>query len=287
MASQDETKGTYASFPISTKHAGMTAAESFDVGGNDIKTVFQRYSTGFKALKNSPWGRANPYKPDNLEDGIADFACFYALQPNAFDEKASQLGACVLISALLITVSLPTYFSPSNEYDSCDDDETCNKHMTYRVFAGLMLCSSALFFISILFSVFELMLLTRPYTEVDTLVTWLTIGRPCDLIVQLSNYAGVILLVLGAMIFGYLAYPPRDANLYLIVMGASVVIIMYGAIKCGSFGTEIQQGRIKTFLSAFCDRETGELRPEFQGPVKEREAELADAIDRAVKSPET
>jgi hypothetical protein len=111
-----------------------------------------------------------------VQDSAADWACCVALQEDYFDCKLQQTYSTVLVSALLVTITLPLCIAPPPDSSHCPDDE-CGNYLTFRAYNLLLGAATSSFLLSILTSVQLVQAATRPYTKVDTLVLWLNEGN--------------------------------------------------------------------------------------------------------------
>ena len=259
---------------VATSARGFTAKTGppsnwwgIDETHHDMKTQLQRYDRAFHTISQS----GVTLKKGVGLDTVNDFACLYALQVNGFEEKSTQVGTIVLVAALLITMVLPTALSPQ-PFPRCNpnmaDDESlagCVTDSLYSTYIVMVLISVAAFTLSILFSISLIQALTRPYTEMDTLVVWMRLGRLMQAATNASLTVGIVTTYAQVLFAIFLSYP--EDNQAIPYCGVAIFIfttLIYLVInaKENLLSNESQHVRSLAFAKAFCD-EQGQLTPYF------------------------
>ena len=179
-----------------------------------------------------------------------------------FEEKATQLGTSVLISALLVTMVLPAALAPQpfascEAGDSTDPLGDCTYDVLYNVYTAFLLASLSAFFLSILVMMAAMRAITRPYTNMDTLVVWMKKGRYCQGVADQGTVLGSISLLIAIVValfahFTHLSWLPYFASCMIV---AIVSLWLHLTASTGRLCNEMQDSRARAFTAAFCDAE--------------------------------
>jgi hypothetical protein len=282
VLAEGEIKTSQRGFTATTHRPG-TQWLGLDETNYDEKTLLQRYDRAFNTLSRC----GARLREGTGVDSKVDFACFYALEKDVFTDKSTQVATVALVAALLITMVLPTALSPqAMPLCSTADDailEGCATDVLFSVYMVMLLLSTWAFTLCILCVILMVRVLTRGYTDMDTLVLWMNYGRPLEGLSNVFMYVGVIAIWVQLVVGYFLSYPTNELGVpyfALALLIVIVVLVLTFEIKVGQAGYEAQDVRCRAFAEAFCN-DDGQLKEEFRKIAwAEEEAKKVVVVDK-------
>ena len=282
VLAEGEIKTSKRGFTATTHRSG-TQWLGLDETNYDEKTLLQRYDRAFNTLSRC----GAKLRDGTGVDSKVDFACFYALEKDVFTDKSTQVATVALVAALLITMVLPTALAPqampicSTAADAILGG--CATDTLFNVYMVTLLLSTWAFTLCILCVILMVRVLTRGYTDMDTLVLWMNYGRPLEGLSNVFMYVGVIAIWVQLVVGYFLSYPTNELGMpyfALALLILIVVLVLTFEIKVGQAGFEAQDVRSRAFAEAFCD-DKGQLKEEFRKIAwAEEEAKKVVVVDK-------
>lgn len=254
------------------KDAASTSfnGEAGDLGPDEAGILF-RFNGAMKALK--------PHLPEPVEgnpqtgiDGrkifvIHERAVSYAMNENLIDSLVNRIASCVLLSALLVTVTLAFFFVIPT-YVIEDGDVPCNLKgdMCTGLFYQLLFWTSGLssvaFIIGLLCSIFEILCLSKPVHVLDSLIAWSVFGFKLDYLMWLTTFGGVGLMIFNLALVPIGYRPEIDSYIFSVILFFVLVLAGVVWMKTFKLTRRLQVNATADFVEKYCDPTTGQLWPE-------------------------
>ncbi len=220
------------------------------------KEVLRRYAAFFDAInKQYPIMTAS----DLVRNAGVDWSVNLAMQPTYFERKINQIGSAVLCSALLISITISPVLSPAEDFGTCPDADSsrnasCANDILFRAHYVVLTVSSFMFIMSILASLSFVRAITRPYSEVDTLVLYARVGAALENLVYTPMWIGTAGLVTSISTAHFLNFGTAvDSVLVTILSVTTVLIVTLVTVKVENAATAMQWNRTEWFVRTYCD----------------------------------
>jgi len=210
------------------------------------------------------------YNTSNMSDSLVEWSVSYAIEAEDFvGGDLTNIQYLVLQAALLLTITLPQYLSPSNGNDS---------------FTIIMGISGLCHIFVILMSTSLVAAIVMPFGSIDSHITraqfdWIFI------LIQVVNYIGDLLLLVGLVISGFNSSSATESYTMLVATSVAFISALVISLYMVTFhGFRMQAHRAILFYKKYCIA-CGLLKPAYLAKIYgEKNENLMPLSEEAVTS---